>query len=361
VNNDSAETDYEDSLFRKHSTDTNTISFDTYVEQALRKDSKFGILRQMITNGSSDDVVIKQYFRAYEGGTKKGMLFMHSIAYPAILHWVRQLGRENIMVVSADDLEVKDRIRVRRTMAEIFRFLGLCPYEVPESVLSFGSFIGRNDVPPAAQMSQDMYRRLNVFFEPFNLKLMELISPQLLAQPTTIPAASSSSSSSTGRSRFGSVVGGISVGGGAGAGGPPIVIDPKTGSRTISRKWLRSHRMPSDAELAALNLTKAERLNITREIHDAAIALNDTSGTVVDIADREGFPAIVPVVSHNNGYFLNITGWSARAPPSTLPPLTPGTNATEPMSPMWFELDDDEEAKKKKKKGGIISHLLPER
>ena len=56
-------------------------------------------------------------------------------------------------------------------MDEVFAFCGLCPFSLPimDTVLS-----GKNVVPPEKEFSQDVYRRLNTFFIPFNNALMRV-------------------------------------------------------------------------------------------------------------------------------------------------------------------------------------------
>jgi len=42
------------------------------------------------------------------------------------------LGPENVMVVNAEDLDVRNMTRVRNMMNRVFEFAGLCPFEIPD-------------------------------------------------------------------------------------------------------------------------------------------------------------------------------------------------------------------------------------
>ena len=91
---------------------------------------------------------------------------MHSITFPAVLHYRNIVGAENVMVVNSDDLNVKNMTRLRIKMKEVFSFLGLCPFEIEEQMEP--ALQGRNAVAEEDDMSQDVFRRLTKFFVPFN-------------------------------------------------------------------------------------------------------------------------------------------------------------------------------------------------
>ena len=99
-------------------------------------------------------------------GGALGVLFMHSLAFPAILHYRKILGTDNVMVVNSEDLSVKNMTRLRIKMNEVFSFLGLCPFEIPEQMDP--ALPGRNVIPDEDDLSQDMWRRVTKFFAPFN-------------------------------------------------------------------------------------------------------------------------------------------------------------------------------------------------
>ena len=143
---------------------------DELVERGMTRDDKFGIMRRMVLNGTSDEDLIKHYYTyPFSSGGALGVLFMHSIAFPAIMHYKKELGSENVMVVTDEELNVKNMTRVRNTLSRIFAFAGLCPFDIPDMDKALQ---GKNEIPTDKEMSQDVYTRLTKFFAPFNDALM---------------------------------------------------------------------------------------------------------------------------------------------------------------------------------------------
>lgn len=145
--------------------------FDQVLEKGLGKFEKFGILRQLVTNKSSEEDIIDQYYSKFEGVANIGSLFMHSITAPPILHYMNVLGRENVLVLNSDDLNVKNMGKVRSVLQDTYKFLGLCPSHLPDMDPILTS---RNTLPIEAEMSQATYLRLNRFFKPFNDLLSQI-------------------------------------------------------------------------------------------------------------------------------------------------------------------------------------------
>ena len=71
-------------------------------------------------------------------------------------------------VITSDDLNVNDPTRLHETLDAVFAFIGVCSY--PISGLK-PTLSNRNSIPLSQQMSSNMYRKLNTFFEPFNTVL----------------------------------------------------------------------------------------------------------------------------------------------------------------------------------------------
>jgi len=71
----------------------------------------------------------------------------------------------------SDDLDVNDPIRLQETLASVFAFIGVCPYLITDLKPSLSN---RNTIPLSQQMSSTMYRKLNIFFEPFNAALLRV-------------------------------------------------------------------------------------------------------------------------------------------------------------------------------------------
>ena len=161
--------------------------FDDLTEKGMANWDKFGVLRKMVTNGTSDRDIVDYYFnKSFSSGGALGVLFMHSIAFPSILHYREVLGPENVMVVNAEDLEVSDMSRVRNTLNRVFQFIGLCPYDIPDMKTALSN---KNKLPLDKEMSQDVYNRLNNFFIPFNNELMRVTGFNLSHWNTKRPSS----------------------------------------------------------------------------------------------------------------------------------------------------------------------------
>lgn len=145
-------------------------NFDDFIVSGMDFGAKFGDLREMLTNGTAMEAILSQYYNmSYQGSAARGALFMHSLYALPVAHYVNVFGRSNVKVVSAEDLDVQDPVRLYDTLNSVFRFIGVCPVPIADLVPSLPS---RNLVPVANQMSQDMYVRLTRFFRPFNELLM---------------------------------------------------------------------------------------------------------------------------------------------------------------------------------------------
>lgn len=153
------------------SMDIHDRGFDQVIDKGIAQFSKFGILRQLVSNKSNDDSIIDQYYSMFDGHASIASLFMHSIVYPPIKHYMNVLGRDNVLVINSDDLDVKNMGKVRNVLLDAYKFLGLCPFQLPdmEPILT-----SRNTLPIDAEMTQASYYRLNRFFKPFNDLLGQL-------------------------------------------------------------------------------------------------------------------------------------------------------------------------------------------
>ena len=158
------------------------FSYDTYsskgpidelVERGMDENDKFGVMRKMILNGTSEEEIVQHYYNyQFKLGGALGVLFMHSIVHPSIIHYRKILGPENVMVVSSDDLDTKNMEKLRSKMNEIFKFIGLCPFDIPAQMEP--ALQGKNLIAAENDLSQDVYRRMNKFFVPFNNELQRL-------------------------------------------------------------------------------------------------------------------------------------------------------------------------------------------
>ncbi|CAM9596637.1 unnamed protein product, partial [Hapterophycus canaliculatus] len=99
-----------------------------------------------------------------------------------VLHWYRVFGRDNVMVVDSADL----KSRQKETVEEVYRFLGLCPVDVsklePENVTQ------SHKIPPGMQITEESFKALQDFYEPFNKKLYKLLGRDLGWEKNTFKA-----------------------------------------------------------------------------------------------------------------------------------------------------------------------------
>lgn len=183
-------------------------TFDDFVMSGMNIGNKFGELRRMITNGSTDMNAIissfydKQFTTINNSSNNSsnsgalGSLFMHSIYAPAVMHYMnilednhrnaassslpeaaisstplQQQQQQHVKVITSEDLDMSDPVRVYETLNSIFAFLGVCAVPITDLVPALPS---RNTVPLAHQMTQDMYSKLTKFFVPFNNLLMNI-------------------------------------------------------------------------------------------------------------------------------------------------------------------------------------------
>lgn len=103
------------------------------------------------------------------------------------LYYRKILGVENVLVVNAEDLSVKNMTRLRMKMNDVFKFAGLCPYEIPGQMDE--ALKGKNSLPEYNDLSQDVYRRLTKFYIPFNNKLSEITGFDLRHWNTKEPSS----------------------------------------------------------------------------------------------------------------------------------------------------------------------------
>lgn len=162
-------------------------NFDEFIGPGMDFGDKFGNLREMVTNGTAMEAILSEYYNgSYRGSAARGALFMHSLYALPVAHYVNVFGRANVKVVSAEDLDVQDPVRLYDTLNSVFRFIGVCPVPIADLVPSLPS---RNLVPLSNQMSQDMYVRLTRFFRPFNELLMSYSELNVTHWNTKIPPA----------------------------------------------------------------------------------------------------------------------------------------------------------------------------
>ena len=173
------------------------FSFDTYgkkgsiddlINMGTGRKDKFGHLRELVLAGASSTEILNAYYNnTFHAGGALGVLFMHSINFPAIIHFQNVLGKENVMVVNSESLNTRNMTGVRNTLNDVFSFLGLCPYDIPDMDVALP---GKNKMPEDKELSQWGYRRLNKFFTPFHKALADVTGWDLRHWDTREPKKS---------------------------------------------------------------------------------------------------------------------------------------------------------------------------
>jgi hypothetical protein len=162
-------------------------NFDDFIVPGMEFGQKYAELREMATNGTDTGIMLDYYYKvAYSKGGAIGALFMHSLYAFPIMHYARVLGAQNVKVVSAEDLDVHDPVRLYDTLNDVFTFIGICPFPIADLVPSLPT---RNAVPGPNQMSQDMYARLTKFFKPFNTLLTQASGINTTSWDNKVPPA----------------------------------------------------------------------------------------------------------------------------------------------------------------------------
>ncbi|CAN0035859.1 unnamed protein product [Scytosiphon promiscuus] len=129
-----------------------------------------------------DDEAIRHFYSACSTAKDSGQLVRKGIYYYQVLHWFRVFGRDNVMVVDSADL----KSRQKETVEEVYRFLGLCPIDVsklePENVTQ------SHKIPAGMQITEESFKALQDFYEPFNKKLYKLLGRDLGWEKNTFKA-----------------------------------------------------------------------------------------------------------------------------------------------------------------------------
>uniref|UniRef100_A0A7S0SXH6 Sulfotransferase domain-containing protein n=1 Tax=Chromulina nebulosa TaxID=96789 RepID=A0A7S0SXH6_9STRA len=160
------------SLSSRRINDSN-VSLRSILNDMYNKDSKYSHLRQLVTNGSSDEVIRLYYLiNNNDNLSYTDMLFSNSVYYPIVLHFTNQLTSRNVLIVDG----------FNDSLNQIFNYLGFCSFSHTfnkiTSSLQLQSVIADSEIANE-ELSQDIYSQLNLFFEPFITSLMSLTNVNL--------------------------------------------------------------------------------------------------------------------------------------------------------------------------------------
>ena len=103
-------------------------------------------------------------------------LILHSIYPPSILHWMRVLGPDNVMIVQSEKLRVHKEYTENEDLLlllnKIYEFLGLCPFDrIPKAAVHTTA----EYVPDVHLLNDTTKSRLRSFFSPYNILLAALV------------------------------------------------------------------------------------------------------------------------------------------------------------------------------------------
>jgi hypothetical protein len=103
-------------------------NFDDFVLPGIGvMEHKFSQLREMVSNGTAPDEVIRYYYEhSYEDVPQRAELFMPSLYALPIARYMSVFGAGNVKVVTAEDLDVRDQARLDETLNALFSFIGGC-------------------------------------------------------------------------------------------------------------------------------------------------------------------------------------------------------------------------------------------
>jgi hypothetical protein len=111
-----------------YSTYAKVGNFDDFILPGIGvMEHKFSQLREMVTNGTAPDEVIRYYYEhSYEDVPQRAELFMPSLYALPIARYMSVFGAGNVKVVTAEDLDVRDQARLDETLNAVFSFIGGC-------------------------------------------------------------------------------------------------------------------------------------------------------------------------------------------------------------------------------------------
>jgi len=102
-----------------------------------------------------------------------GILIRKGLYFYPVLHWINTFGKENVFIVESEDL----KLRPQQTFQKIYKFIGLCPTKIVK--LKEENVTGKSEIPDNMKIDKGTYEKMQIFFEPYNKKLYELIGRDL--------------------------------------------------------------------------------------------------------------------------------------------------------------------------------------
>lgn len=136
-------------------------SFDTSAREAVSNLEKC-----LGADGAADEAATaKKFWQCHDGENeivKRGMYVYQ------VLKWIQVLGKEQVLVLSKEETEAQPAATIKR----VVDFLGLCDYEFePRGKENQRS----SNIKPEHKASDEGFKRLAAFFEPYNRALYKLL------------------------------------------------------------------------------------------------------------------------------------------------------------------------------------------
>jgi len=137
------------------------------------------LLDHLSSSNNTEMVALMNYYftESFAGPGTLATIMMHSIQFVGVLHYIKVVGIDNVLIVRDTDLNVDNGLVFQGTMDRIFSFIGLCGFKIPGGTKA--TLVNKNHIEPQEyDISSEMADRLNRFFEPF----MEVMDALLLIQ-----------------------------------------------------------------------------------------------------------------------------------------------------------------------------------
>ena len=115
-----------------HSTFSAHGSFDEFFLPTIQYRSKFSEIREMIINKTEITEIIDYYYNtnnnmsSVDNISERTELWLQSIYILPILYYQSVFGKANVLVVSAEDMDVHNPVRMVDTLNDVFNFIGEC-------------------------------------------------------------------------------------------------------------------------------------------------------------------------------------------------------------------------------------------
>jgi hypothetical protein len=113
-----------------------------------------------------------------------GGLVRKSLYVFQVLHWMRVMGKDNVLVVHTGDFHHN----LEGALSEVFSFMGMCPFDVGD--VRDDNVTPKNAIAKGKEITKQSFERLQAFCEPFNRLLYDVIGRDLRWETNSFKADS---------------------------------------------------------------------------------------------------------------------------------------------------------------------------